>query len=94
VSLHKKPVVPQEPPEDTLTRMKTVIVASRAAIDRDGWPQAWDELQARVTTSADYQPRTMSLGEIVTASYSLHLQQAFFRKGDGGKACLVAQAWA
>jgi len=106
MSLHTKPVVPATPPPNPLSRGMTVVVVTRSAIGRDGWPQSWKELVKRAESDdardrhfggsaagPDYVVRQMTLGELVSAAYTPSLQQAFFREGSGDLSCLVAQAW-
>jgi hypothetical protein len=81
-----------------------VVVVTRAAVERDGWPYKYDELRQKAEADVgralrdseskppEYAIRRMSLGDLTQAAYQ-KLDLAFFRKGDGDLACLIAQAW-
>lgn len=94
MSLHTKPVVPAVPPPNPLHRSMEVVVVTRFAIGRDGWPFLYTDLREKAgrDVSGHYNLREMSLGELAQVAYQ-QLDRAFFRQGDHGRACLVAQAW-
>jgi len=97
MSLHSKPVVQATPPPNPLNRSLEVVIVTRTAIGRDGWPTSWRELRAKAAErTADGEPelaiKRMSMGELVDASYR-QLDLAFFRDGGEDRPCLVAQAW-
>lgn len=105
MSLHSAPIVPKAQAPNPLHRGLDVVVAARAAVDRDGWPRSWQTLREQAETCLretmrrhdgavpEYHLQRLTLGDLVKASYDASLAQAYFRQGDDDRACLVAQAW-